>query len=135
TAYVAALGNLWIDGGDRGLFKTVDGGKSWKAVLGAPAPHNARTGCVDVALASDNPDIVYAALYARQRAPWTFVYGVSATNGEDVGGIFKSTNGGAAWKKCSSGLPSLTGKIGLAVTPANPRVVMAVVQSDEAGTT
>ncbi|MGI9114651.1 MAG: WD40/YVTN/BNR-like repeat-containing protein [Chthoniobacterales bacterium] len=134
TAYVAALGNLWADGGERGLFKTTDAGKTWKAVLIAPAPHNARTGCVDVAIAPDNPEAIYAAMYARQRTPWSFTYGASATNGEDVGGIFKSTNGGGTWKKCGNGLPGMTGKIGLAVTPVNPKIVMAVVQSDEGGT-
>ena len=90
TAYVAALGNLWADGGDRGLFKTTDSGKSWKSVLTAPASQNARVGCVDVAMAPDNPEIIYAALYGRRRTPWSFTYGISATNGEDVGGIFKS---------------------------------------------
>jgi photosystem II stability/assembly factor-like uncharacterized protein len=134
TAYVAALGNLWADGGDRGLFKTTDAGKSWKAVLAAPASQAARVGCVDVAMVPDNPEIIYAALYGRRRTPWSFAYGTSATNGEDVGGIFKSTNGGGSWKKCSNGLPALTGKIGLAVAPTNPRIVMAVVQSDEGGT-
>lgn len=134
TAYVAALGNLWADGGERGLFKTTDGGKNWKAVLAAPSPQNAKTGCVDVSLAPDNPEIVYAAMYARQRTPWSFSYGASAMGGADVGGIFKSTSGGASWKKCATGLPALTGKIGLAVTPANPKIVMAVVQSDEGGT-
>jgi photosystem II stability/assembly factor-like uncharacterized protein len=133
TAYVAALGNLWADGGDRGLFKTTDAGKSWKALLTAPSPHNVRTGCVDVAMAPDNPEVMYAAMYARQRTPWNFTYGPAATNGEDVGGIFKSANGGASWKKCADGLPTLTGKIGLAVTPVNPKIVMAVVQSDEGG--
>ncbi len=133
TAYVAALGNVWADGGDRGLFKTTDAGKSWKAVLVAPASQAARVGCVDVAMVPDNPEIIYAALYGRRRTPWSFAYGTSATNGEDVGGIFKSTNGGASWKKCSNGLPTLTGKIGLAVAPTNPRIVMAVVQSDEGG--
>src|SRR6266550_2106881 len=134
TAYVAALGNLWADGGDRGLFKTTDAGKSWKSVLTAPASQSARVGCVDVAIAPDNPEIIYAALYGRRRMPWSFAYGISATNGEDVGGIFKSTNGGGTWKKCSNGLPMLMGKIGLAVTAANPKIVMAVVQSDEGGT-
>jgi photosystem II stability/assembly factor-like uncharacterized protein len=134
TAYVAALGNLWADGGERGLFKTTDAGKSWKSVLTAAASQSARVGCVDVAMAPDNPEIIYAALYGRRRTPWSFAYAISATNGEDVGGIFKSTNGGGTWKKCSNGLPSLTGKIGLAVTAANPKIVMAVVQSDEGGT-
>ncbi len=133
TAYVAALGNLWADGGERGLFKTTDAGKTWKAVLTAPVPHNARTGCVDAAMAPDNPEVIYAAMYARQRTPWSFTYGPAATNGEDVGGIFKSTNGGGSWKKCTNGLPTLTGKIGLAITAVNPKIVMAVVQSDEGG--
>src|SRR5207249_9631073 len=133
TAYVAALGNLWADGGERGLFKTTDAGKSWKAVLSAPASQAARVGCVDVAMAPDSPEIIYAALYGRRRTPWSFAYGASATNGEDVGGIFKSTNGGGSWKKCSNGLPTLTGKIVLAVAPMNPRIVMAVVKSDEEG--
>jgi photosystem II stability/assembly factor-like uncharacterized protein len=132
-AYVAAIGHLWADGGDRGLFKTTDGGKNWKAVLQAPAPHTARVGCGDVAFDPSNPEIVYAALYARQRAPWGFTFGPAFTGGEDVGGIFKSTNGGTTWKKLGGGLPAQTGRIGLAVTPDNPKVVMAVVQSDLGG--
>src|SRR4249919_3140604 len=133
VAYVAALGNLWKDGGDRGLFKTTDGGKTWKLVLRAPSPNDARTGCGDVALDPANPEIVYATLYARQRTPWSFAYGITATNGADVGGIFKSADGGATWKKCAGGLPGQTGRIGLAVSASKPKVVMAVVQSDEGG--
>ena len=72
-------------------------------------------------------------LYARQRTPWGFTYGVSATNGEDVGGIFKSTNGGGTWKKLAGGLPGQTGRIGLAISASNPKIVMATVQSDEGG--
>ena len=72
TAYVAAMGHLWADGGERGLYKTSDGGKTWKPILQASAPHNARTGCGDVILDPGNPQIVYAALYARQRTPWSF---------------------------------------------------------------
>ena len=99
VAYVAASGHLWVDGGERGLFKTVDGGKTWKAILQAPGPNGARIGCSDVIFDPANPEIVYATLYARQRTPWGFTYGAAATGGEDLGGIFKSTNGGAAWKK------------------------------------
>ena len=134
TAYVAAMGNLWVDGGERGLFKTTDGGKSWKLILQASAPNNARTGCGDVVIDPANPQLVYAALYARQRTSWSFVSGPEATNSEDVGGIFKSTNGGGTWKKLSGGLPGLTGRIGLAISASNPKVVMAVVQSYEGGT-
>ena len=119
--------------GDRGLFKTTDAGKSWKAVPDCASVAGARVGCVDVAMAPDNPEIIYAALYGRRRTPWSFAYGISATNGEDVGGIFKSTNGGGRWKKCSNGLPTLTGKSGSRLQPANPKIVMAVVQSDEGG--
>jgi len=133
VAYVAASGHLWADGGERGLFKTNDAGKTWKLILQAPSPHNARTGCCEVILDPSNSEIVYAALYARQRTPWSFSSGPDVTNGEDVGGIFKSTNGGASWKKLAGGLPSQTGRIGLAVSASNQKIVMAVVQSYEGG--
>ncbi len=71
VAYVAAMGNLWKDGGERGLFKTTDAGKSWKLVLQASPPHDAQTGCGDVALDPTNSQILYAVLYARQRTPWS----------------------------------------------------------------
>jgi photosystem II stability/assembly factor-like uncharacterized protein len=134
VAYVAVSGHLWADGGERGLFKTTDGGKNWKLILQAPEPHNVRTGCSDVALDPASPETVYAALYPRQRTPWSFTSGPGVTGGEDVGGIFKSINGGTSWKKLTDGLPGQTGRIGLAVSASNPRVVMAVVQSYEGGT-
>jgi photosystem II stability/assembly factor-like uncharacterized protein len=133
VACVAAMGNLWKDGGERGLYKTVDAGKTWKRILSAPAPNDSRTGCGDVVIDPSNPNVVYAALYARQRTPWSFAYGVTATNGADVGGIFKSIDGGATWKKCAGGLPGQTGRIGLAISASKPKIVMAVVQSDEGG--
>src|SRR5580765_6712191 len=83
TAYVAAMGHLWADGGERGLYKTTDGGKNWKQILQAGAPHNARLGCGDVVLDPNNPQVIYAAFYARQRTPWSFVSGPEATGGED----------------------------------------------------
>ena len=133
VAYVAAMGNLWTDGGERGLFKTTDAGKTWKLILQATAPYDARTGCGDVVVDPTNPEIVYAVLYARQRTPWSFTSGPGVTQGEDVGGIFKSTDGGGSWKKLGGGLPAQTGRIGLAISPSNPKVVMAVVQSYEGG--
>src|SRR5438067_1145014 len=133
TAYVAAMGNLWKDGGERGLFKTSDAGKTWKLILHAPPPHDAQTGCGDVALDPTNPEIVYAVLYARQRTAWSFTSGPSVTNGEDVGGIFKSTDGGGSWKKLGGGLPAQTGRIGLAISASDPKVIMAAVQSYEGG--
>src|SRR5438034_1793929 len=133
VAYVAAMGNLWGDGGERGLFKTTDAGKTWKLVLKAAAPHDARTGCGDVMIDPTNPEIVYAALYARQRTPWSFASGPSVTGGEDVGGIFKSTNGGADWKKLGGGLPTQTGRIGLAVSASDLTIGMAVELGYEGG--
>src|SRR5438477_3639813 len=79
VAYIAAVGNLWKDGGERGLFKTTDAGKTWKLILQAPAPHDSPTGCGDVMLDPSNSQIVYAALYARQRTPWSFTSGPSLT--------------------------------------------------------
>ena len=134
VAFVAASGDLWTKGGDRGLWRTKDGGKSWTKVLSAAAPDDADTGCVDVVLSPADPDVVYAALYARRRTPYSFTYGPSLTGGRDAGGIFRSTDGGATWRKLTNGLPPQTGRIGLAVSPANPKVVMAVVQSDAGGT-
>src|SRR6266481_589859 len=133
VAYVAAMGNLWKDGGERGLFKTTDAGKTWKLILHASSPHDAHTGCGDVALDPANAQTVYAALYALQRTPWSFASGPSVTSGEDVGGIFKSTDGGGTWKKLGGGLPAQTGRIGLAVSASDPKVIMAVVQSYEGG--
>jgi photosystem II stability/assembly factor-like uncharacterized protein len=133
VAYVAAMGNLWKDGGERGLFKTTDAGKSWKLILHAPAPHDTRSGCGDVIIDPTNAEIVYAALYARRRTPWSLTSGPSVTGGEDVGGIFKSTDGGSTWKKLGGGLPGQTGRIGLAISASNPKVIMAVVQSYEGG--
>jgi photosystem II stability/assembly factor-like uncharacterized protein len=134
TVYVAAMGDLWTPSPERGLYKTNDAGKTWKLVLAAPKPYGDRVGCGDVAIDPANPEIVYAALYARRRTPWSFEFGASYTDGKDVGGIFKSLDGGATWKKLQNGLPPRTGRIGLAVYTKNPKTVYAIVQSDAGGT-
>lgn len=133
TAWVAVTGDLWVPSAGRGLQKTTDGGRSWKAVLTAPAPYDTKVGCGDVALDPSNPDVLWAALYARQRAPWAFTYGASLTDGKDLGGIFKSSDGGTTWRKVTKGLPTLTGRIGLDVFRKDPKIVYAIVQSDEGG--
>ena len=133
-AWVAVMGDLWNPGGERGLFKTTDAGKTWKAVLKAPGGLDTRVGCGDVVLDPTTPDTLYATLYARQRTPWSFSYGIAASEGQDVGGIYRRTDGGATWRKLGKGLPTLTGRIGLDVSRSNPNVVMAVVQSDQGGT-
>lgn len=134
TAYVASMGDLWNLGGERGLFKTTDAGKSWQLILSAPAPFNNRVGCGDVVIDTANPNILYAALYARQRTPWSFTYGAALTDGKDAGGIFKSTDAGTTWTKLTNGLPGMTGRIGLTMYRKNPSILFAVVQSDEGGT-
>ena len=134
TAWVAAAGDLWRAGGERGVYKTSDGGATWKAVLTAPAPYADRVGACEVALDPSDPQTVYAALYARRRTPWSFTSGPAATDGKDLGGIFKSTDGGATWRKMGNGLPPATGRIGIDVSRKNPRIVYAVVQSLEGGT-
>jgi photosystem II stability/assembly factor-like uncharacterized protein len=133
TAWVAVMGDLWTPSAGRGLFKTTDGGQSWNRVLSAPAPYDDRVGCGDVAIDPGNPSVLYAALYARRRTPWSFLFGPAVTDGKDLGGIFKSIDGGANWSKLSVGLPKETGRIGLAVFAKNPKIVYATVQSDPEG--
>jgi photosystem II stability/assembly factor-like uncharacterized protein len=134
VAWVAAMGDLWTSGGERGLYKTADGGKTWALVLGASGPNAAHVGCGEVAVDPANPDTVYAALYARRRTAWSFTWGTALTGGQDAGGLFKSADGGATWKKLTNGLPGRTGRIGLDVFRKDPRTVYAIVQSEEGGT-
>jgi photosystem II stability/assembly factor-like uncharacterized protein len=132
-AYVCATGDLWNRNPERGLYKTTDAGKTWTQVLAAPAPYHDRVGCGDVAMDPAEPDALYAALYARQRTPWSFASGPAYTDGKDLGGIFKSVDGGASWRKLTKGLPGSTQRIGLAVYAKNPKTLYAIVQSDEGG--
>lgn len=133
TAWVAAVGDLWQPSAERGLYKTSDGGKTWKALLQAAAPYADKVGCGDVAVDPSDPNTMYAVLYARCRTPWSFVYGPSYTDGKDLGGLFKTTDGGATWKKLDKGLPPETGRIGLDIYRKDPKTVYAVIQSDAGG--
>src|SRR5262249_22871187 len=111
---VAAQGPLWAPGGDRGLFRTGDGGKTWKAVVQV----SETTGVTDVAIDPRNPDVVYAASYQRRRNVGVLV------GGGPESAIYKSEDGGARWTKLTDGLPSAdTGRIALAVSPQKPDVV------------
>ncbi len=134
TAYVAVIGDLWMSSAERGLYKTTDAGATWKKVLAAPAPYDDRVGAGDVVIDPSNPNVVYATLYARRRRPWSFTYGAPATDGKDLGGIFKTTDGGVTWHKLTNGLPTQTGRIGLSLDASQPRILFAVVQSDSGGT-
>jgi len=126
TVYVAAQGPLWAPGGDRGLYKTTDGGKTWKAVLTI----SENTGVTDVVMDPRNPDVLYAASYQRRRHVWTLI------NGGPESAIYKSRDGGATWTKLTAGLPKVElGRVGLAIAPANPDVVYASIEAarDEGG--
>ncbi|MBI5710829.1 MAG: hypothetical protein HZC42_11080 [Candidatus Eisenbacteria bacterium] len=123
TVYVAALGRLWGENPERGVFKTRDGGRSWSQVLKV----DARTGAVDLVMDPADPNTLYAAMYARRRTPWSF------RSGGASGGIFRTTDGGRSWTRLTQGLPAETGRIGLDVYRKDPRVVYAVIESDEGG--
>jgi photosystem II stability/assembly factor-like uncharacterized protein len=119
--YVAAQGPLWAPGGDRGLYKTVDGGRTWKAVLTV----GENTGISDIAQDPRNADILYASSYQRRRHEWTLI------DGGPESAIYKSIDGGATWKKLETGLPKgeEMGRIGLAVSPASPDTVYALIEA------
>ncbi|HEX9886601.1 MAG TPA: hypothetical protein VGA70_08940 [Longimicrobiales bacterium] len=117
---VAAEGPLWSSGGQRGVYRTTDGGATWQAVL-APGEN---TGATDIERHPTDPDVLYAATYERRRHVWGFLAGGPSS------GIWKSTDGGATWREIETGLPSGDmGKIGLAVTPADPDRVYATIEA------
>ena len=120
VVYVTAIGPLWSAGGDRGLYKTLDGGRTWKAVL-AVSPD---TGVTDMVLDPKNPDVIYAAAYQRRRAVGQLI------GGGPESGLYKSIDGGHKWTKLTKGLPTVDiGRIGLGINWRNPRTVYALVTS------
>ena len=124
VVYVAAHGPLWSAGGDRGVFKTVDGGENWERILEIDED----TGVNEVVMHPDDPDLLLASSYQRRRHVWTLI------NGGPGSGIHRSTDGGATWTEISAGLPSEDmGKIGIAFSPARPDTVYAIIESDGPG--
>jgi photosystem II stability/assembly factor-like uncharacterized protein len=120
VVYVAAQGPLWAPGGDRGLYKTTDGGKTWKDVLTI----SENTGVTDVVLDPSNADILYASAYQRRRHVFTLI------DGGPESAIYKSTDAGKTWTKLKDGLPKEDmGRIGLGIAAHNPKVVYATIES------
>lgn len=119
--YVAVIGHLYTENQERCLYKTMDGGKTWKKVLYI----NPRTGVIDVAMDPSNPQILYAASWERIRRAWNFVGSGSGS------GIWKSVDGGENWVRLTNGFPmgDHVGRIGIAVSPSNPNVVYAIVDN------
>ncbi|MFY0606800.1 MAG: glycosyl hydrolase [Cyclobacteriaceae bacterium] len=120
--YVAAEGPLWSKGGERGLYKSKDGGVSWSAVLAV----DGYTGVTDIEFDPSNPDVIYAATYQRFRRTWALMAGGPNS------GIYKSSDQGSTWNEITVGLPQGDkGKIGLAVTPADPNLVYATIEASD----
>ncbi len=126
VVYVGALGHVWAPNPERGVFKSIDGGKTWKKILF----RNDSTGVSDLILDPTDSRIIYAAFWQAGRKPWQLVSGGAGS------GIFKSTDGGDSWTELTRkpGLPrGIIGDIGLAVSPANPQRVWAIVEADSGG--
>jgi len=121
---VCAIGHLWGYSGDRGLFQTKNGGNNWQK-LTKGLPNDGKTGCIDLVQNATDNKIKYAAFYHRLRQPWHF------HSGNEGGGIYKTTDGGKSWKKLTEGLPTETGRIGLAIYDKNPNIIMAIVEAEK----
>jgi photosystem II stability/assembly factor-like uncharacterized protein len=120
VVYVAAMGHLYSENEERGVFKTTNGGQAWKKVLYV----NQKVGVVDLVMNPQNPNIIYAATYDKRRLPWLY------ENGGSESGIYKTTDGGKTWARLGGGLPGgRIGRIGLDIYPKNPEVVYAVVEN------
>src|SRR6267142_517246 len=121
--YVAAQGPLWGPGGDRGLYKSTDGGKTWTAALTI----SENTGVTDVVMDPSNPDVLLAAAYQRRRHVYTII------NGGPEAAIYKSIDAGKTWNKVTGGgLPDTEmGRIGLAISPVNPNIVYAIIEAGD----
>ncbi|MDE3128327.1 MAG: hypothetical protein KGL38_10005, partial [Gemmatimonadota bacterium] len=124
VAYVAALGNPFVPSVDRGVYKTVDGGRSWKKILYV----SDSTGAADLELQPGHPDVVFATMWHGQRRPWTIV------SGAREGGIYKSTDGGDTWVKLGGGLPDgLFGRANVAISNAAPNRIYALIEAQPGG--
>ena len=120
--YVAAYGPVWSEGGDRGVYKSADGGNTWKLIKSV----STYAGCNDLVMDPRDPDSLYAAFHQRMRKVFTYI------GGGPKSALFKSTDGGATWVQLEGGLPKgELGRIGIAISPVNPDVLFAVVEAND----
>ena len=124
VVYVAAQGDRWKASADRGIYRTKDGGTTWQLVLKGM---NNFSGASDLSMDATNPRILYATFWDHQRTPWM------VRSGGEGSGIWKSIDGGDTWTRLKEGLPTLTGKIGVSVSLANPDRVYAIVEAEKGG--
>jgi hypothetical protein len=123
--YAAAVGHLWGYAGERGLFKTIDGGKSWEKVSGG-LPSDNKTGCTEIVIHPNNPKIMFAGFYHRIRQPASFI------SGGENGGLYKSIDGGKSWKKIINGLArGSSGMIDISIHLNNPDIMVMAYEADE----
>lgn len=124
VVFIAAAGHLWGPNEQRGLFRTLDGGETWENVLFV----DENTGCIDVVIDPSNNKIVYAALYQRRRRGWGFIGGGPGS------GLYKSVDGGSAWKQLTDGLPDGdTGRIGIDIFKSDPNIVYVTIENKNGG--
>ena len=120
--YVAALGALWGDNQERGVFKSSDGGETWDKVLYV----NAKTGCADLLMDPNNPAVLYASMWEFRRTGWSF------DSGGENSALYKSTDAGKTWNKIHNGFPQgKLGRMGLALAPSNPNKLYTVIEAEK----
>ena len=121
VVYVAAYGPLWSDGGDRGVYKSTDGGENWEQIHFI----SEKTGTCDLVMDPSDPDILYEAVHQRRRHVFTYI------GGGPESALYKTTDGGKTWKESQNGLPKgKMGRVGLAISPVDPNVVYAIVEAE-----
>jgi len=122
--YVAAQGHVWSSNPERGVYRSKDGGRTWDRVLFV----SEKTGACDLAMDPSNPRILYAGMWQVYRKPWTL------ESGGTESGLYRTTDGGDTWKKLTEGLPDgIVGISGVAISPARPERVWAIIESKEKG--
>ena len=122
VVYVAAIGPLWKEGGERGVYKTSDGGATWELILEI----SEHTGVNDIVMDPRNPDVLYASAYQRRRHVFTYLGGGPEST------IYKTTDGGQSWQKANKGLPGVDlGRIAFAISPADPEIIYAIVEASQ----
>lgn len=120
TVFVGALGKLWGENEERGLYKTTDGGKTWNKILGV----DDKTGVIDLAMDPKNPNTMLCAMWQRRRYPWNF------QSGGPGSGLYKTTDGGKNWRKIVKGMPGdMIGRIGLSYFRKDPKIVFATIEA------
>lgn len=120
--YVGVLGALWSDSEERGVYKTIDGGKTWNKILYV----DNSTGAADVIMDPENPNTLYASMWQFRRSAWGF------NSGGLSSGLYKSTNGGTTWEKIHNGFPSgKLGRIAVAIAPSDSNILYSVLETED----